>query len=245
MIKEYKKRLFDALFPLKEKCFTFIARIKEKKKRTMIRCKSVVYNTYLEGDNYIGRNSRLIDSSLGSFSYLSDNCTFQKTKIGKYTSIGPNCQVIGGNHPTSIFVSTHPAFYSKTRKAGKCFVQKNKFEEYRHVDSERKVMVNIGNDVWIASNVILLAGINIGDGAIVASGAVVTKDVPPYAIVGGVPAKIIRYRFNCEYIAWLLELKWWNKDQQWIESHSEMFEDIALFKDYIELNSNLEEHKNV
>ena len=72
-------------------------------------------------------------------------------------------------------------------------------------------------------------GVTIGDGAIVAMGAVVTKDVPPYAIVGGVPAKIIRYRFNNEIIEKLLQIKWWDRDEVWIKNHIELFSDIDKF----------------
>lgn len=77
--------------------------------------------------------------------------------------------------------------------------------------------------------------VTIGDGAIVAMGAVVTKDVPPYAIVGGVPAKVIKYRFNEEQIARLQEIKWWNKSDSWLQSHIDDFENIETF---IKKNSN-------
>lgn len=80
--------------------------------------------------------------------------------------------------------------------------------------------------MWIGANVLAIAGIKIGDGAIVAAGSVVTKDVPPYAIVGGVPAKIIRYRFTDEQIKDLLNMQWWNKGEAWIRSHAEYFDDV-------------------
>ena len=89
--------------------------------------------------------------------------------------------------------------------------------QYIHYKSDfdfRPGEVINGNDVWIGLNVIVQRGITIGDGTIIGSGSVVTKDVPPYAIVGGIPAKIIRYRFSPEIIARLLDLKWWKLDLQ-------------------------------
>ena len=91
---------------------------------------------------------------------------------------------------------------------------------------DNKGDIVIGNDVWIGSRATILEGVNIGDGVVVAAGAVVTKDVPPYAIVGGVPARIIRYRFDEETIQNLLKMKWWEKDQEWIQNHADDFDDV-------------------
>jgi acetyltransferase-like isoleucine patch superfamily enzyme len=87
----------------------------------------------------------------------------------------------------------------------------------------------VGNDVWIGENVIIKGGLEIGDGAIIAAGSIVTKNVEPYSVVAGVPAKVIRYRFTKEQIVSLLKIKWWEKDSFWLENHSELFSDIENF----------------
>ena len=92
-----------------------------------------------------------------------------------------------------------------------------------------KIYVVIGNDVWIGSDAILTGGIKIGDGAIILTGAVVTKDVPPYAIVGGVPAKPIRFRFSESQIEKLLQIKWWNWDARKLQESWRMFGNIDKF----------------
>ena len=83
--------------------------------------------------------------------------------------------------------------------------------------------------MWIGSDARIMGGVQIGDGAIVAAGAIVTKDVPPYAIVGGVPACVIKYRFDTIKVEKLLNIQWWKKDEEWIVKHSEYFEDIDKF----------------
>lgn len=79
----------------------------------------------------------------------------------------------------------------------------------------------LGNDVWLGQNVTIMPGITIGDGAIVASNSTVVKDIEPYTIVGGNPAKIVKKRFDEETIALLLELKWWDQDEEWLDAHLE------------------------
>ena len=83
--------------------------------------------------------------------------------------------------------------------------------------------IRIGSDVWIGSHVIVMGGVTIGDGAVVAAGSIVTKDVPPFAIVGGVPAKIIKFRFPSETIKRLLEIRWWDLPDEEITKHIDLF----------------------
>ena len=157
--------------------------------------------TRFEGYNTLIGRSVLINSSLGRFSYATDariiNC-----KIGRFTSIGIETMAGGlGRHPTD-FPSTSPVFYSTLGQAGATFVDRNYYNELPPV--------TIGNDVWIGARAIILDGVTIGDGAIVAAGAVVTRDVEPYTIVGGIPAKVIRRRFDDNLCDDLLRIQWWN-----------------------------------
>lgn len=101
----------------------------------------------------------------------------KNTVIGRYTCIANDVMTVAGNHPTS-FVSIHPAFYSLAQKPS--YVKQSKFEDFKYLNSEKKISIEIGNDVWIGSRATILEGVNIGDGVVVAAGAVVTKDVPPY-----------------------------------------------------------------
>ena len=112
-------------------------------------------------------------------------------------------------HPTDM-ISTHPAFYANN-KAFETYADRMYCDELPNIE--------IGNDVWIGSKSTVLGNIRIGDGAVVAYGSVVTKDVPPYAIVGGVPARIIKYRFDKEIIDRLLEIKWWELSDDFFKKY--------------------------
>jgi acetyltransferase-like isoleucine patch superfamily enzyme len=124
-----------------------------------------------------------------------------------------------GPHPVDFF-TTSPAFYEPQRG----FVAKLLYDEYATGG-----YAEIGNDVFIASNSIVLAGVKIGSGAVVAAGSVVTKDVDPYQIVAGVPARLIRYRFSQEIIQKLLDLRWWDLPPEMIARHAALGFDIEGF----------------
>ena len=186
-------------------------------------------NTKLEGRNKIGR-SYISNSYIGFASYVGDGCKLSSCQIGRFCSIGSNIKTIISTHPLSSFVSAHPAFFSLKKQAGFTFVDEQSFKESIYYDEENCVAVKIGNDVWIGDDVTILGGVNIGDCAAIATGAVVTKDVPPYSVVGGIPAKILKYRFSEEDIAFLLSFKWWDRDLEWIRSEAEHFKNIKDFK---------------
>lgn len=153
---------------------------------------------------HLGKGVFVGRSSIGYATYVNANSSVKNCSIGKFCSIGPEVIVGGvGKHPVN-FLSTHPAFYSARGQSGVQFATQSGFSEMRQT--------TIGNDVWIGARAIILDGVVLGDGAIVAAGAVVTQDVPPYTIVGGVPAKPIRKRFSSETIESFLALKWWDAD---------------------------------
>lgn len=190
-------------------------------------------NSRFEGANYVGADSILIDCEMGFASYVSEKVKFVKTKIGKYSSIAEGVSVIRGNHPSkSNYVSTHPAFFSIANEVTQIkFAEFQKFDEY--VFTSNGYACEIGNDAWIGKNAMIKEGVSIGDGAIVGAGAVVVKDVEPYEVVGGVPARTIRYRFSKEDICFLKKLKWWDKNIDWIKEKSIYFDDLEELKKHV------------
>ncbi len=140
--------------------------------------------------------------SMGSYSY-SHSVLPNYATVGRYTSIAKGVEVMGFQHPIERITSS-PITYCDLFE-----VNSRKIETF---PSPEENTLNIGNDVWIGQNVTLKLGITIGDGAVIAANAVVTKDVEPYTIVGGVPAKLIRYRFDNHLITKLKEAQWWLYD---------------------------------
>lgn len=153
--------------------------------------------------------------TLGDHSYINGrddrtNIHDGIVNIGKYTSVAVGVQFLAGAW------STHGS-------AGTAYVSNWPFT---HID---KGPIIIGNDVWIGTSAIVLPGVTIGDGAQIGAGAVVTKDIPPYAVAVGVPAIVKKYRFSQEQIKRLLEIQWWNWPREQIDAALPLFEHIELF----------------
>lgn len=200
------------------------------KNQTIGKNAKISFSSFLEGKNSIGENCKFTASRLGFGSYISDNSNLKNVRIGKYCSIGPNVVTIHGTHPTKNFVSTHPAFFSTDLHFRPSYTTSQLFkEEADRINHNEPYTTAIGNDVWIGASVNILEGIKIGDGCIIASCALVNKDVPPYSIVGGLPAKLIRKRFEQEEIEFLLTFKWWEQPEKWIKTNATLFTDIKKF----------------
>ena len=185
-----------------------------------------IHNCKFGLHNFIGTNVSLTNVSLGDYSYVHSNSQISNVSIGKFCSIGMNVQIGLGKHPTK-FVSTHPSFYSNN-KVFRTFADKMYFQEYGNIIIE--------NDVWIGNNAIIIDGIKIANGSIISAGSVVTKDVLPYSIVGGVQAKIIKFRFSEVLIEKLLHIKWWNMRQEWLQANYKYFHDIDNFIEFMKQN---------
>ncbi len=199
-------------------------RYKYRKKVTICSGCTINIHSTFEGANKIYPNC-YFNGSMGYGTYMGHSSKIH-AHIGRFTSIAPEVECNHGVHPTGFpYVSTSPMFFSTRKQSGKTFADSMQFKEM-------KPTIEIGNDVWIGQKVFLVGGITIGDGAIVQAGAIVTKDVPPYSIVGGVPARVIRYRYDEETIDFLLRVQWWNKGEAWFKEHWRLLNDMDSFKDY-------------
>ncbi|MHB1484066.1 MAG: CatB-related O-acetyltransferase [Saccharofermentanales bacterium] len=182
-----------------------------------------IKNSRIDNTSKVCSGSHLVNIQIEKYSYIGNFCTIINTEMGKFCSIADNCIIGGESHPLD-WVSTSPVFY-----AGKNIMKKN-FS--KHEFSSKK-KTKIGNDVWIGNNCLIKSGLEIGDGAIIGMGSVLTKDVGAYEIWAGNPAKFIRKRFNEKIIISLLNNKWWEWNEDKILSSSKNFNNI---NEFIEVN---------
>ncbi len=188
-------------------------------------------NSVFEGANKIHPRA-VFNGELGFCSYIAPDCQIFG-KIGRFVSIAPNCKTLLGVHPyTYPHVSTSPVFFSLMGQCILKYSDRQIIDEFRYADVDKKYPVIIGNDCWIQTGAMIMSGVKIGDGAVILAGAVVTKDVPPYAIVGGVPAKVMRYRYTPEDIEFLLGFRWWDKDRKWLRENWRLMNSIEDLKAY-------------
>ncbi len=188
---------------------------------------------------FIHRNNSIKDYSILSLSSKINNCLFEEevrvshsveisnTKVSYLSSIGRYSKIVHSeigkycaiSWDTTINAISHP-YDHLTVSAFPYVPYVGNFVQERK-QSYQKVVIK--NDVWIGANSVIMPGVIIGNGAIIGAGAVVTKDVADYAIVAGIPAKIIKYRFSKDLIKRLLELKWWDLDPKIIKEHIELW----------------------
>jgi acetyltransferase-like isoleucine patch superfamily enzyme len=188
-----------------------------------------IFKSTLCGPLFLNRHSQVgPDVIVGKYSGMNEHCYIARGTIGAYCAIGARTAINPFNHPTD-WLSIHEFQY-----------QPNSYDwidEYKSMDRLGRTpdmfgRVTIGNDVWTGHNVNIMSGVDIGDGAVIAAGAVVTRDVPPYAVVAGVPATVKRYRFSEAVIARLIRSKWW--DLELSELGGLPFNDIERCLDAIE-----------
>jgi len=207
-----KNRLDRNFNPLKDFWY-LLARVIKRSRPAAVR-NSVVSRTCK-----IEPGSQVVSSEFGQHSYCGYDCVLLNTSVGSFCSISDNVVVGGSNHPVH-FVSTSPVFLSHRDSV------KAKFSKFKYLDLPRTM---IGNDVWLGHSARVRAGVEIGHGAVVAMGSVVTKDVPPYSVVGGNPARVLRMRFSEEIIEGLLATEWWSLSGDELGRWATWFDDPEKF----------------
>ncbi len=174
----------------------------------------------------VERRGMIFNSDLGDYSYTGYNTVVKYTKIGKFCSISWNVSIGGANHDFTA-LSTHPFPIKKKYGISEETIAYDSFAE----------PLTIGNDVWIGSNVSIMRGVKIGDGAVIGAGSVVTKDVPPYAIAYGNPAKVHKFRFDKKIIDLIKSWQWWDWPEDLLKDHVELFRHSLHDEDIEKLNT--------
>ena len=170
-------------------------------------------------DSKIEPGTEFIGSSIGRHSYVGYDSFVLNSDIGSFCSIANNVTIGGANHPMH-FVSTSPVFLSHRDSV------KAKFAGFHY---NPVVKTKVENDVWIGANAIIISGVTVGNGAVIGAGAVVTKNVAPYSVVAGNPAKHIKYRFTEDLIVKLIASAWWDMNDNDLKRFGSVFNDPRAF----------------
>lgn len=165
-----------------------------------IRNLSLVRRSFISKESKLGYFSKCSDTNIGKYTYLGSNCVLNLASIGNYCSIATGVRIGLGSHPLSR-LSTSPIFHLRNNALGLNLIESDTYVPFKRT--------KVGHDVWIGANVIIMDGITIGDGAIIGAGSVVTKNVPSFTIVAGVPARQIRDRFPEDVKESIISSKWW------------------------------------
>lgn len=194
--------------------------------------RNVSFGALVTNDSVISRKARInrkvkvFRSEIGDYSYVGRNSSLVCASVGKFCSIACDCVIGAGKH-TLDNISTSPIFTEQANGTGYSWIEKSVVDPCPDV-------VEIGNDVWIGARAMVIGNVKIGDGAVIAAGAVVTKDIPSYAVAGGVPAKVIKYRFEPQVIGVLRRLRWWDMPSGRLRKSVIFFQRANVSKELIE-----------
>lgn len=191
---------------------------------------TAVLNSHIHKTARVGVSCNVYNISMGRYSYIGHDSQITDTKIGAFCSISDHVYIGGAEHPMD-WVSTSPVFQDVKYISGSA-------KRFAKFELQPPKITEIGNDVWIGHNVTIKQGVTIGDGAVVGSNALVTKDVPPYAVVGGIPAKVLKFRFDEEIIALLLKSRWWEMDEKELSEYACLIKDPRAFIESISKDAN-------
>ena len=190
-----------------------------KRRGTRINSFAQIRECTIDSNTFVGFLAKMERSHIGKCTTIGSLAAVYDAKIGNFCSIARDCYIGGASHPLD-WVSSSACFYLKENLTGLCYNEAN----YQwHTETV------IGNDVWIGVKSIVKAGVTIGDGAVIGSGSVVTKDVGAYEIWGGGPAKFIRKRFDDETIEKLIETQWWDWDDKKLQEMGKYFSEVEKF----------------
>lgn len=178
-----------------------------------------IINSTIDKTSRICSDSHVVNAIMGRYSYIGNSCTIVNTQIGNFCSIADNCIIGGASHPIE-WVSTSPVFHE-----GKNIMEKN-FSEHSYNVSSKTI---IENDVWIGNNCLIKSGVKIENGAVIGMGSVLTKNVGPYEIWAGNPAKCIRKRFTNQIAEELLKSAWWEYDDEILAKHASSFNEVETY----------------
>nr|WP_271559595.1 DapH/DapD/GlmU-related protein [Algibacter sp.] len=216
-IEESKSTIGDSIISNKELIdSTAVIQYSELRGNVRVGARSLIHKCLLDGNIIVGSNTT-INGPYTEFYSLNNPIS-----IGSFCSIARGTNIQEYNHNTES-ITTY-------------FIKYRVFNDAYGSDVVSKGGVTIGNDVWIGAGTTILTGVTIGDGAVVAANSVVTKNIPPYAIVGGSPAKVLKFRFSDEIIVELLRLKWWNWEIDKIINNKDLFYNNVSLESIKEIN---------
>jgi acetyltransferase-like isoleucine patch superfamily enzyme len=180
---------------------------------------SAIKNSDIHNTSKYAAGCHIVNTQIGRYTSIGYDCSIIESSIGSFCSLGSNIRIGGANHPMH-WVSSSSVF---------CAYKDDIKTKFSHHEFSSFLKTHIGNDVWIADNVLIKSGVKIGNGAVVGMGSVITKDVEPYMIVVGNPARVIRKRFDDDIINKLIEIEWWNFDDTQLLKYAEAFNDPVKF----------------